>query len=134
MLFEVKLRVERENSKGELKKVTEHYIIDGCELFAEAELRAIQEYNEDCEVFYIAQSKITEIINEKQEDKPFFKATVVSVFVDDDGAEKETTYPVLVCAKDINEANKLMDAYLKQGMTDMHLNGIVKTKIVDMLT
>lgn len=134
MFFEVKLRVDRENSKGELKKVVEHFIVEGCWLFAEAEQRALQEYDNDCEVFYIAQSKIVEIVNQKEDGKPFFKATVVSLFVDDDAAERETTYPVLVCASDINEANKLMSEYLKQGMADMTLSGIVKTKILDKLS
>ena len=133
MFFEVKLRVEKENSKGELKKVVEHYIVDGCELFAEAEQKALKEFDNKCEVFFIAKSKIIEIYNEKEDDKPFFKATIVSVFTNDDGVEKETKYPVLVCAEDIKEANKLMDEYIKSNMSDMRLDGIVKTKILDLL-
>lgn len=133
MLYEVKLRVEQENSKGELKQVTEHYIVDGCEFFAEAEVKAMEEYNNDCEVFSIIQSRIREIVNDKEESKPFFKATITETFTNDDGSEKENKYPVLVCASDINEANKLMEEYLKQGLTDMRLDGIVKTKILDVL-
>jgi CO dehydrogenase/acetyl-CoA synthase gamma subunit (corrinoid Fe-S protein) len=133
MLYEVKLRVEQENSKGELKQVTEHYIVDGCEFFAEAEVKAMEEYNNDCEVFSIIQSRIREIVNEKEESKPFFKATITETFVNDDGSEKENKYPVLVCASDIKEANKLMEEYLKQGLSDMRLDGIVKTKILDVL-
>lgn len=133
MLFEVKLRVEQENSKGELKQVTEHYIVDGCEFFAEAEVKAMEEYNNDCEVFSIIQSRIREIVNDKEELKPFFKATITETFVNDDGSEKENKYPVLVCASDIKEANKLMEEYLKQGLSDMRLDGIVKTNILDVL-
>lgn len=133
MLYEVKLRVEQENSKGELKQVTEHYIVDGCEFFAEAEVKAMEEYNNDCEVFSIIQSRIREIVNEKEESKPFFKATITETFTNDDGSEKENKYPVLVCASDIKEANKLMEEYLKQGLSDMRLDGIVKTKILDVL-
>lgn len=133
MLYEVKLRVEQENSKGELKQVTEHYIVDGCEFFAEAEVKAMEEYNNDCEVFSIIQSRIREIVNTKEESKPFFKATITETFTNDDGSEKENKYPVLVCASDINEANKLMEEYLKQGLSDMRLDGIVKTKILDVL-
>lgn len=133
MLYEIKLRVEQENSKGELKQVTEHYIVDGCEFFAEAEVKAMEEYNNDCEVFSIIQSRIREIVNTKEELKPFFKATITETFTNDDGPEKENKYPVLVCASDINEANKLMEEYLKQGLTDMRLDGIVKTKILDVL-
>lgn len=133
MLYEVKLRVEQENSKGELKQVTEHYIVDGCEFFAEAEVKAMEEYNNDCEVFSIIQSRIREIVNDKEESKPFFKATITETFTNDDGSEKENKYPVLVCASDIKEANKLMEEYLKQGLSDMRLDGIVKTNILDVL-
>ena len=133
MLYEVKLRVEQENSKGELKQVTEHYIVEGCEFFAEAEVKAMEEYNNDCEVFSIIQSRIREIVNTKEESKPFFKATITETFTNDDGSEKENKYPVLVCASYIKEANKLMEEYLKQGMSDMRLDGIVKTKILDVL-
>lgn len=133
MFYEVKLRVEQENSKGELKQVTEHYIVGGCEFFAEAEVKAMEEYNNDCEVFSIIQSRIREIVNDKEESKPFFKATITETFTNDDGTEKENKYPVLVCASDIKEANKLMEEYLKQGLSDMRLDGIVKTKILDVL-
>lgn len=133
MYYEIKLRVEQENSKGELKQVTEHYIVDGCEFFAEAEVKAMEEYNNDCEVFSIIQSRIREIVNTKEESKPFFKATITETFTNDDGSEKGNKYPVLVCASDIKEANKLMEEYLKQGLTDMRLDGIVKTKILDVL-
>ena len=133
MFYEVKFRVEKENSKGEIKQVAEHYIVDGCEFFAEAEVKALEEYNNDCEVFSIIQSRIREIVNDKEESKPFFKATITETFTNDDGSEKENKYPVLVCASDIKEANKLMEEYLKQGLSDMRLDGIVKTNILDVL-
>lgn len=133
MFYEAKLRVERENKKGELKQVSEHFIIDGIDLFCEAEARAMEQYNGGCDVFAINRSKIKEIVNQKEEDKPFFKATLIDVFTNDDGTEKETPYPVLVCATDLKEANKLIEEYMKQGMQDFRLEGIVKTKILDVL-
>ena len=132
MLYEFKVKVERENAKGEMKQVTEHYIIDNCELFAEVEAKALEEFVGDCDVFAIARSKIREIVNAKEVCKPFFKATVVDTFTDDDGNEKETKYQMLVCAKDIAEANKIMTEYLKQGY-DTRLDSLSKTKIVDIL-
>lgn len=132
MFYEFKVKVERENSKGELKQVSEHYIIEGCELFAEVEAKAMEEFGADCDVFAITRSKITEIVNQKEIGKPFFKATVVDVFSDDEGNEKETKYQMLVCAKDVTEATKIMNEHLRQGF-DMQLNGITKTKILDLL-
>lgn len=134
MFYEAKLKVERENAKGELKSVSEHYIIDGCELFCETEAKALGLYNGNCDVFSIVRSKICEIVNAKEEDKPFFRATLINVFTNDDGSEKETPYPVLVCAKDLKEANRIVEDYMKQGLSDFRLDGIVKTKILDVLT
>lgn len=131
MYYEIKLKVEKENSRGEMKEVTEHYITD-VELFAEAERKGMELYNNDCDVFSITRSRIKEIVNEKEEEKPFFKATVTDTFMDDEGNEKDNSYFVLVCAKDIPEANRIMDEYLEQGF-DMKLDGIVRTKILDVI-
>lgn len=132
MLYEVKVKVKRENARGEEKEVSEHYIMDNIELFAEAEAKTMEEFNNECDVFFICRSKIKEIVNQKEIDKPFFKATIVDVITDGNGEEKEIKESVLVCAKDVAEATKLMEDYLKQGF-DMSLNGIVKTKILDLL-
>lgn len=66
MFYEIKLKVEKENSKGEMKEVVEHFITD-VGLFAEA------------------------------------------------------------------EANRLMQEHMRQGLNDMRLDGIVKTKIIDLI-
>ena len=132
MWYEIKLKVEKENAKGELKEVKEHFITD-CDLFANAEYTGMNLYDGQCDVFSITRSKIREIVNSKEEGKAFFKATLIDVFVNDDGTEKETPYPVLVCAADLTEANRLMEDYMRQGLSDFRLEGIVKTKIIDVL-
>lgn len=132
MFYEIKLKTQRENAKGEMKEVKEHFILD-VGLFCEAEAKGMELYNGNCDIFSIIRSKIREIINTKQPDKPFFRATLIDIFVNDDGTEKETPYPVLVCAADITEANRLMEEYMKQGLSDFRLEGITKTKILDVL-
>lgn len=131
MFYEIKLKVEKENSKGEMKEVIEHFITD-VGLFAEAEAKGLEQYV-DCDVISITHSKVVEIVNEKEEDKPFYKATLIDIFIDDNGNEKETKYYTLVCAKDITEANRLMQEHMRQGLKDMRLDGIVKTKIMDLI-
>ena len=131
MFYEIKLKVEKENSKGEMKEVIEHFITD-VGLFAEAEAKGLEQYV-DCDVISITHSKVVEIVNEKEEDKPFYKATLIDIFIDDNGNEKETKYYNLVCAKDITEANRLMQEHMRQGLNDMRLDGIVKTKIMDLI-
>lgn len=135
MYYEVKLqttkKVEGKNSEMEQKTVNEHYIAN-CETPVEAYYKAMELYNNECDVYSIVESKIKEIINQKVEEKPFFKAVISDTYTDEKGNEKENKYYVLVCAKDVTEANKLMQEYLKQGY-DMQLTGINKTKIVDLI-
>lgn len=132
MLYELKLKVKQLADNGKEKEVIERYITD-VELFAEAEEKGMEQYNGECDVFAITQSKIIEIVNKKEDDKPFFKATIIKEYTDDAGNEKEMKYPVLVCAKDITDANKLMQDYMRQGLEDMRLDAIQKTKIIDIL-
>lgn len=135
MYYELKLKVNKTNDKGEEKEVKEHFITD-CELFAEAEAKGLEQYasdNMECDVFSISRSNIIEIVNEKTEDKPFFKATIVDTQIDDNGKERDLKYYNLVCAKDVKEANALMEQHLAQGLSDMRLDAIVKTKIIDLI-
>lgn len=133
MFFEAKLRVEKTLDTGEQKEVKEHYIMDA-ELFAEAEKMMFELYpNQKIDVFSIGRSDIREIINEKEDDKPFFKATVIDVFTDDETSkEKETKYYMLVCAENTVEATLLVNEYLKQGY-NLRLDGIKRVKIIDYL-
>lgn len=140
MYYEVKLSVEKEvpckPSKAgatacELKQVNEHYICE-CENALEAYYKANELYNNKCEVYSITSSKIKEIVNTKTEDKPFFKATIVDIYLDDAGEEKERKSAVLVCATDVKEATKIMEDYLKQGY-NMGMIGISRTKILDLI-
>lgn len=132
MLYELKLKTKKLSDNGEEKEVIERYITD-VEFFAEAEAKGMEQYNGECDVFAISQSKIIEIVNKKEGDKPFFKATIINTYIDDAGNDKEMKYPVLVCAKDIIEATKLMQDYMRQGLEDMRLDAIQKTKILDVL-
>ena len=132
MFYELKLKTKKLAENGEEKEVVERYITD-VELFAEAEAKGLEQYNGDCDVFSIVRSKVIEIVNKKEEDKSFFKATIISTFTDDNDNEKENKYYNLVCAKDITEANKLIQDYMRQGLEDMRLDAIQKTKILDVL-
>ena len=136
MYYEIKLKVNKVDEKsGEEKEVKEHYITD-VDLFAEAEQKGLELYasdNMECDVFGISRSNIIEIVNKKEEDKPFFKATIVGIQIDDKGKVVEKKYYNLVCAKDVREANVIMEQHLSQGLSDMRLDGIVKTKILELI-
>lgn len=87
MFYEIKLKVEKENSKGEMKEVVEHFITD-VGLFAEAEAKGLEQYV-GCNVFFITRSNVVEIVNEKEEGKPFYKATLIDIFIDDERGNRD---------------------------------------------
>lgn len=136
MYYEIKLKANKVDEKtGEEKEVKEHFITD-VELFSEAEAKGLELYasdNMECDVFSISRSNVTEIVNEKEEGQHFFKATVIDEQIDDKGVVKELKYYNLVAAKDLREANFIMENHLSQGLSDMRLDAIVKTKIIDLI-
>lgn len=130
MYTEVKVRTKRVNPKTfEEKDVVVHLITPADEVLAPAELKALQACSGESDVIALFQSPIKEIVNEKEFDKPFFKATLVQTVVTDSGTDKELKYKVLVHADDFQEANNLLVDYVKQGLDDMRIDAINKTKM-----
>lgn len=119
MYFEVTSKRVVVDPKGNDKEISERFIVKDVELFGEAEMKTLQEFNGENDVVAIKQSKIREFVNEKNEeqDENIYLATIVSVFVDEsNGNERETTYVVGLWATSVGEANELVVEYLKQGM------------------
>lgn len=127
---EVKVKTKRVDRKTmQEKDVVVHYITAADEVLAPSELKALQACPGDSDVIAVFQSSVREIVNEKDCGKPFFKATLMQVFTTDSGAEKETKYRVLVHADDIREANDILQGYVKQGLDDMRIDAINKTRM-----
>ena len=128
-------KVTRVKDDGTEKEATERYITD-CLTFEEAERKGMETYsadNTEGDVIAVKRSNVREIVNEDEEKEHYFKATIVDVFVDDNGKEKELKYYVLIRADDLGEATDKANEYMRQGLQDMRLDGIVKTKILELL-
>lgn len=82
MFYEIKLKVTKPDEKtGCEKEVTESFITN-VGLFAETKGFSVYAgYQVDFAA--IKRSNIIEIVNENEMDKPFYKATIVSTFVDE---------------------------------------------------
>lgn len=135
MYYEITDRVKRVKDDGTEKEVNERYITD-CLTFAEAEqkgMEAYSDYNTDGDVVAVKRSNVKEIVNENEEKQHYFKATIVDIFTDDNGNEKELKYYVLIRADNLTEATSKANDYLRQGLSDMRLDGIVKTNILELL-
>lgn len=137
MFYEATTKVTRINERGEEKEVLERYVIKDCLSFQEAEKRASEtytDYNMDGDVVAIRRSKLYEIVNENKTDGKYFKAKLASVFVDEKtGKEKMTYYDLLLNATSMDEANKIMQEYMRAGMADFLLLSIIETKILEVI-
>lgn len=135
MYYEMTTKVTRPKDDGTEREVTERYITD-CLTFEEAERKAMETYaadNASGDVVAVKRSNVREIVNEGEQKEHYFKATIVDVFVDENGKEKELRYYVLLRADDLGEATAKANDYMRQGLQDMRLDGIVKTKILELL-
>lgn len=133
MLYEITTKVKKTQVDGSEKEVTERYITD-CELFSEAEYAGMKTYKDasgDGDVVAIKRSNVREIVNEQDDKAYYYKATIVTKFIDDNEKEKEQKYYVLIRADNPTEAINKANEYMKQGLDDMVLDGLVKTKIID---
>lgn len=131
MLYEITTKVKKTQEDGSEKEVTERYITD-CELFSEAEYAGMKTYKDasDGDVIAIKRSNVREIVNEQDDKDYYYKATIVTKTIDDKENEKEQKYYVLIRADNLTEANSKANEYMKQGLDEMFLDGIVKTKIL----
>lgn len=132
MLYEITTKVKKTQEDGSEKEVTERYITD-CELFAEAEhagMHSYADYQQEGDVIAIKRSNVREIVNEQDDKDYYYKATIVTKTIDDKENEKEQKYYVLIRADNLTEAANKANEYMKAGLDDMVLDGIVKTKII----
>lgn len=136
--FEVKSRRTIIDQKsGNDKTITEAFFIENCTSWADAEDKMLGYFNSENEVVGMAISKVMEVVNEPTDaekmDMFIYRAVIASIYTDDDGNEKEMKYPVLLWAKNIDEAMGIVNNYLRQGLEDMSLVSITKTKIVEVI-
>ena len=139
MFYHVKVQFTSVNEIGATIKEKHEVLVDNCELFAEAEQKVLDEFiyagTGDVEVTNMKRSNIMEFVNSHQggDDENIYTATIVSIFVEESGKEKETKYHVGVFAKSVNEATSIVQQYMKMGLQDMRLVSVKETKIEQVL-
>lgn len=134
MFYEAVSRRTIRDKNGNDKKVNEKFIVNNCELCSEVERKLLEEYNGENDVTLIKESNLMEFVNERADDEQFvFLSKLENTFVGEDGEEKVTTYSVALFANDMEEAHNIMKNYSKQGLDDLKIVSIKKTKIVDLI-
>ena len=133
MFYEVSNKVTVVDKKGNDRQVVEKILVKDIILFSEAELKAIEWYNNENEVVAIKQlPKLMEFVNERTHlEEAIYIATIESLFIDDEDKEKTTRYHVGIYALSLEQATELATEYMKGGMDDLSLVGIKKTKIIE---
>ena len=139
MFYHVKVQFTSVNEIGARIKEKHEVLVDNCEFFAEAEQKALNEFIYagvgNVEVTNMKRSNIMEFANSPQggDDENIYTANIVSIFVEENGKEKETKYHVGVFAKSVNEATSIVQQYMKMGLQDMRLVSVKETKIEQVL-
>ena len=139
MFYHVKVQFSSVNESGARIKEKHEVLVDNCEFFAEAEQKVLDEFiyagTGDVEVTNMKRSNIMEFANSHQggDDENIYTATIVSIFVEESGKEKETKYHVGVFAKSVNDATSIVQQYMKMGLQDMRLVSVKETKIEQVL-
>ena len=139
MFYHVKVQFTSVNEIGARIKEKHDVLVDNCEFFTEAEQKVLDEFiyagTGDVEVTNMKRSNIMEFANSPQggDDENIYTATIVSIFVEENGKEKETKYHVGVFAKSVNDATSIVQQYMKMGLQDMRLVSVKETKIESVL-
>lgn len=132
--FECKVRYDKLQENGAVKKVNEPYLVDALS-FTEAEARIIDEQTPfisgDFSVSAVKRTKISEIFWNEGGDR-WYLVKVAFITIDErSGAEKRTTTLILVQASNFKEALDNFIEGMKGTMADYEVVSISETPLMD---
>ena len=134
--FECKIKYEKTMDNGQVKKVTEPYLVDAIN-FTEAEKRIIEEMTPfmtgEFQVADIKRARYAELFETPGDEADrWFKCKLTFVTLDEkSGAEKKTSQNVLVQANDLRGAIKRLDEGMKGSLMDYVISSVAETPIMD---
>ena len=132
--FECKIRYDKAQENGAIKKVTEPYLVDA-RSFTEAEARIIEEQTPfisgEVNVTAVKRTKIAEIFWDDSADK-WYLVKVAFITIDEKTAvEKKSTSLILVAASDFKGAYDNFMEGMKGTMADFEIVSITETPLMD---
>lgn len=132
--FECKIRYDKTQENGSIKKVTEPYLVDALS-FTEAEARIIEEQTPfisgEVNVTAVKRTKISEIFWDDSADK-WYLVKVAFITIDEKSAvEKKTTSLILVAGSDFKGAYDNFMEGMKGTMADFEVVSITETPLMD---
>lgn len=134
--FEAKIKYEKEQDNGLVKKVSENFLVDAL-TYSEAEGRIINELRSYIRgVFEVADLKkvrYAELIDsDNEKDDRWFRGKLIIATLDEKTAkEKKSSVQVLVKAHDIRSAIIRIEQVLGKEMMDFTVASVTETPIMD---
>ena len=132
--FECKVRYDKVQDNGSVKKVNEPYLVDALS-FTEAEARIIEEQTPfisgDFSVSAVKRTKISEIFYDEGGDR-WYLAKVAFITIDEkSGVEKKSNSFILVQATDFKNAVENFTKGMADTMADYEIVSIAETPLMD---
>ena len=132
--FECKVRYDKVQDNGSVKKVNEPYLVDALS-FTEAEARIIEEQTPfisgDFTVSAVKRTKISEIFYDEGGDR-WYLAKVAFITIDEkSGVEKKSNSFILVQATDFKNAVENFTKGMADTMADYEIVSIAETPLMD---
>lgn len=132
--FECKVRYDKMQDNGVIKKVNEPYLVDAM-TFTEAEARIIEEMKPYISGEYSVSSekktKISEIFFNEGADRYYLVKVNFITLDENSGIEKKTVSQILVQASDFEDAVQKFKEGMKGSMADYEIGSITETMIMD---
>ncbi len=132
--FETKVRYDKLQENGSVKKVNEPYLVDALS-FTEAEARIIEEMTPfisgDFSISAVKKTKISEIFFDEKGDR-YYMVKVSFITLDEkSGKEKKTATFILVQASDFQGAIDRFNEGMKGTMADFEISSVTETMLMD---
>lgn len=134
--FECKIKFDREVESGEIKSVTEPYIVEALS-FTEAEARIIKETTPyltaggELTVTAVNKKKYANIVTNETGDKWYRTKTNYITLDEKKGVEKRIAEFNLIQASDLEEGLKNLVEFMKDSLGDYEISMIQETTILD---
>ena len=134
MFFEVTSRRNVIDYKGNDKTITEKYLVENCKSCSEAEYKVTEYLNGENDVIAVKQVNIKEFVNEStNDDDSIFIAVIESETVDENGEIAASKHTVGLYDTTLEKATTRLIEYMKQGLDDMKIISLKKTKLLGVL-
>lgn len=138
--YECKVRYEKTDDTGALKKTNESYLIDAYSV-TEAETRLVEELapftsRGEMIVSSVKKEKIAELfLSDHEEDDKFYRCKVNFISLDEKrGVEKKMPATMIVKSDSLPNAVIRLKKEMDEGLSNYQIASVAETNIMDVLT